>query len=53
MKSQSLPAIKSISIFGGSSATGKVLIKYALKKGLRVKTLVRYPDSLGDKLAGS
>lgn len=42
--------MKQITVFGGSGATGKVLIRHALAKGLRVRTLVRNPDSLGNSL---
>ncbi len=36
-----------IAIFGGSGATGKVLISHALSKGLRVRALARRSGSIG------
>ena len=42
--------IKNITIFGGSSNTGKVLIQHAIERGVKVKALVRYPASLENYL---
>ncbi|MBM2838992.1 MAG: epimerase [Deltaproteobacteria bacterium] len=53
MKSQPHSGIKQITVFGGSGATGKVLIRHAWAKGLRVRTLVRNPDSLGNSVDGA
>ena len=44
--------IEQITVFGGSGATGSVLIRHALHSGIRVRALVRRPDSLGDGLDG-
>lgn len=50
MEPQPYSGMKQITVFGGSGDTGKVLIRHALAKGLRVRTLVRNPDSLGNSL---
>lgn len=45
--------IAQITVFGGSGATGQVIIRRALNRGIRVKTLVRNPDSLCGRLEGA
>jgi putative NADH-flavin reductase len=47
------PHLEQITVFGGSGATGKNLIRHALNSGIRVRALVRNPDSLGDGLDGT
>jgi len=38
--------IRTIAVFGGSGATGRVLIRHALQRGMGVRTLVRNPAAL-------
>lgn len=45
--------VKQITVFGGSGATGRVLIRHALHRGMHVRTLVRDPDALGNSLNGA
>jgi putative NADH-flavin reductase len=45
--------LKKIAVFGGSGATGRVLIRHALQRGIRVRTLVRNPSTLENCLEGA
>lgn len=43
-------SLTQITVFGGSGATGRALIRTALERGIQVKTLVRNPARLGPEL---
>jgi len=45
--------LEQITVFGGSGATGRVLIRHALQGGLRVRTLVRHRAASGEDLDGA
>ena len=45
--------IRTIAVFGGSGATGRVLIRHALQRGMGVRTLVRNPAALAGRLEGA
>jgi len=45
--------IRIIAVFGGSGATGRVLIRHALQRGMGVRTLVRNPAALRGSLEGA
>lgn len=41
--------IQTVALFGGSGATGKALIRHALRKGIKVRALVRNADAMNIK----
>jgi uncharacterized protein YbjT (DUF2867 family) len=45
--------LEQITVFGGSGATGRVLIRHALQGGLHVRTLVRHRAAPGEDLDGA